>query len=187
MHLPWDDEELDNNYEIVYDEGDEYEPPYSYQKWYKTDFSGVKLVNTNLYQCDLRSAENIEIKQLKEAKNWDDAIYSKELFKELGLPEKLIDVVEAMFEKAKPDDAIDLNTLIGSKVEIRTYSDYETKTKTKIKVEITAFEKRNTPSSLISYRYNQNLFTVKTLDGIFLDKIEAYNIYIYIDMDTLKS
>lgn len=181
----WDDEELDNNYEIVYDEGDEYALSSSYQKWYKTDFSGVKLVNANLYACDLRSAKNIEIDELKKATNWDDAIYKDELFNELGLPEKFMSVIENIFKNVESDDDIDLNIFIGSQVEIRNKIDYETKIKTTIKGEITGFTKRTITSFFESDRYNKNLLTIKTSDGMVLDKIEPYNVYVY--MDTLKS
>lgn len=49
---------------------------------YVTDFSGAKLINTNLLFTNFKAAKNLTIEQLKEAKNWDKAIYDDKLFQE---------------------------------------------------------------------------------------------------------
>ncbi|WP_052754540.1 pentapeptide repeat-containing protein [Calothrix sp. 336/3] len=158
----WDEEEIDNNFELIsIDDG--YSPPYQYEKFYYTDFSGAKLTNANLVSTNFTSVKNLTPEQIKEAKNWYEAIYNKKLFDKLGLPKSLRSIVDS-----KPrdfDEDVYLEKLIGCQVEVRQYIDNETKTTTR--GEITGFSTSNS-------RVN-----VKTVNGENLEELSLYEIYIY--------
>ncbi|BAY96009.1 MULTISPECIES: pentapeptide repeat-containing protein [unclassified Tolypothrix] len=82
----WDEQQFDNNCINVPIEGDDSSSPDLQTQFVVTDFSGANLTNTNLLFTNLRGAKNLTLEQLKKAKNWDDAIYDQELYKELKLP-----------------------------------------------------------------------------------------------------
>ncbi|MEO1430277.1 MAG: pentapeptide repeat-containing protein [Cyanobacteria bacterium J06633_8] len=164
-----EDAEL-NFYPDEYEEDGKYFPDYSNITFYETDFYGAKLTDANLTSTSLEAANNLTIEQLKEAKNWDEAIYNSELFKKLGLPKPLQSIIDTMYENVDyldEDDDIDYEKLIGYQVEVRKNIDNETRTKTK--GEITGFSKSN------SY------VNIKTLDGKQLDKIRIYEVYVYVN------
>ncbi len=164
----WYEEEIDLNFktEVV---DDELSPAYQREIWYTTDFSEAKLTNANLLLTNLKAAENLTVEQLKEAKNWDEAIYNTKLFKKLGLPKPLESIIDDMYKDAfllDKDEDIDFEKLIGYQVEVRNYVENETKTITK--GEITGFSKLNR-------RVN-----VKTSNGEKLDKLYLHQVYVYI-------
>ena len=49
------------------------------------EYKGASLTMASLQGADLRQARGLAVPQVKEAKNWESAVYSDEL-KELGLP-----------------------------------------------------------------------------------------------------
>ncbi|MEA5570681.1 pentapeptide repeat-containing protein [Calothrix sp. UHCC 0171] len=53
--------------------------------FWNADFQGVNLTNANLEGSDLRYVQNLTPEQVKAAKNWEDAYYSNEFRKKLGL------------------------------------------------------------------------------------------------------
>jgi hypothetical protein len=163
----WYEEEIDFNFFEVEVVDDELGPPYQREIFYTTDFSGAKLTNANLVSTNLKAAENLTVEQLKEAKNWDEAIYNTKLFKKLGLPKPLESIIDNMYKDAfrlNKDEDIDFEKLIGYQVEVRNYLDNETKTI--IKGEITGFSKSNRRVNL------------KTSNGENLDKY-LYQVYVY--------
>lgn len=164
----WYEEEIDDNfYPSEYEEDGKYYPDYNNVIFYETDFSGAKLTDADLVSTNLKAANNLTVEQLKKAKNWDEAIYNSELFKKLGLPKPLREIINTMYENVyylDEDDDI-YEKLIGYQVEVRKNIDNETRTKTK--GEITGFSKLN------SY------VNIKTLDGKQLDRIRIYEVYVY--------
>ncbi len=50
------------------------------------DLFGAKLVRAKLVRANLSGAKNLKVEQIKEAKNWEEAKYSKEFREKLGLP-----------------------------------------------------------------------------------------------------
>jgi|GEM_PF-1576721 len=166
----WYEEEIDENFypSEYYEEDGKYLPDYNNIIFYATDFSGAKLTDANLVSTNLKGADNLTVEQLKEAKNWDEAIYDSELFKKLGLPKPLQSIIDAMYENVDldEDEDIDYEKLIGYQVEVRNYIDNETKTITK--GEITGFSKSNR-------RVN-----VKTSNGERLNKLYLHQVYVYV-------
>ncbi|AFZ00145.1 pentapeptide repeat-containing protein [Calothrix sp. PCC 6303] len=80
----WDEEMIDNNFEFVYD--DECDPQYNgYERWYSTNFSGAKLTNTNLRFTNLKAVKDLTLEQIKEGKNWDEAIYNSKFLKKIRI------------------------------------------------------------------------------------------------------
>ncbi|NJO31190.1 MAG: pentapeptide repeat-containing protein [Richelia sp. SL_2_1] len=54
------------------------------------DFSGTKLSNANLSGANLIEAKNLTPEQIKQAKNWEKAVYTPEFYKQLYLEEDII-------------------------------------------------------------------------------------------------
>jgi uncharacterized protein YjbI with pentapeptide repeats len=160
----WNEEGIDFNFELREVDGDEFGPSYQDERFFQTDFSEAKLTDANLVSTNLRGAENLTVEQLKEAKDWDEAIYDDELFKKLGLPKTLKSIIDTMPKDA--DENVDVEKLIGYQVEVRDYTDNGTETITR--GEITGFSKSN-------HRVN-----VKTSNGEQLDKLSLWNVYVYI-------
>lgn len=71
----WDDEELDNNYELV-NHIDEDCVPYTTEHLYETNFKDANLQDADLKYANLKGAYNLTPEQVKLAKNWDQAIYT---------------------------------------------------------------------------------------------------------------
>lgn len=87
----------------------------------------------------MKAADNLTLEQLKEAKNWDEAIYDGELFNKLGLPKPLQSIIDSMSRDVDEDENVNVEKLLGYQVEVRNYIDNETKTR--IRGEITGFSK----------------------------------------------
>ena len=116
----WYEEEIDDNfYPSEYEEDGKYYPDYNNVIFYETDFYGAKLTDADLVSTNLKAAKNLTAEQLKEAKNWDEAIYNSKLFKELGLPKPLQSIIDAMYQNVdlNEDEDIDYEKLIGYQVE----------------------------------------------------------------------
>lgn len=152
----WDEEEIDCNYVLVNIEDEYCGNDYQYES-YSTNFSEAILTNADLKFTNLKAAKNLTLEQLKEAKNWDEAIYNSELFKQLGLPKSL---------RKFQSEGEDIEKFIGSQVEVRSYTHEETKTITK--GEITGFSK------------SKRCVDVKTLNGEQLDKLYLDEVYVYV-------
>ncbi len=152
----WDEIDIDNNFEEIYHDN-KYELPYIEERFYETDFKGAKLTNADIKYTNFKAAINLTSEQLKLAKNWDEGTYSNDLLKMLGLPKslQLIKSEGENFEK-----------MVGYQVEVRSYSDKNVETITK--GEITGFSK--------STRH----VNVKTSNGEQLDKLELFEVYVYI-------
>jgi uncharacterized protein YjbI with pentapeptide repeats len=163
----WNEIEIHDNFEFRHIEGDDYSHPYTDERWYKTDFSGAKLTDANLISTNFKGANNLTSEQLKNAKNWDEAIYDSDLFKMLGLPESLQSVIDSMVKNADEDEDEDViyQKLIGCQIEVRNYTDNETKTVTK--GELTGFNK------------SKSRVKVKTSNGELWDKLFRNMIYVY--------
>lgn len=165
----WDELDMGNNYYWVTIEPREWEEASEpYEELYKTDFSGAVLINTNIKSVNLKGEVNLTVEQLKQAKNWDEAIYDKELFKELGLPEPLNQLINDLWHKnnvSRKD--IDVKELIGKPVEVREEVDEETKTITK--------------GEIVSFDADRDRVDIKTVDGKFLNKIFTWQVYVYIN------
>lgn len=169
--LTWDEENIENNFDFIDVDGDEFQPPYSQEIWYATDFSGAKLINTNLLSTNLKGAKNLTVEQLKHAKNWDDAIYEDKLFKELEMPEKFMSIINTMFKDVESYEDINFQMFVGRKVEIKKYMDKETKTI--IKGEITGFTNLSIDE--------EERINIKTSDGIELKKVNPKYVYVYMN------
>jgi uncharacterized protein YjbI with pentapeptide repeats len=178
----WDEEEVDNNFDSVVEVGDNGELSWSHDNliWYDTNFSGAVLTNANLESANLKGAGNLTVEQLKQAKNWDEAIYGEKLFKKLGLPQNLSYLINERFEDLRHRSSqydkfvtgisykdIDFQDFIGKPIEIRGKVSKETKTATK--------------GEIIDFSADREEVDVKTADGKILNKISTSRVYIYMN------
>lgn len=154
--ITFDEEVLELNYKQIYVEDDEFSPGYQTDIWFETDFSGVKLTNTDLKYSNLKSAKNLIPEQLKAAINWDKAQYNDELFNQLGLPKSL---------KKLKSEGIEIEQFIDYPIEVRDYIDEETETITQGK--ITGF-------SISNHRVNVKVLSGQQLDDLCLDDVYVY-------------
>ena len=65
------------------------------------DLSGAVLTDADLAFADFRGAQNVSAEQLKEARNWDEAMYDPALLAILGLPMDHNATVEQMKQKSQ--------------------------------------------------------------------------------------
>lgn len=180
--LSWDEEEVDNNFDPVVEVDDDGELSWSHDNliWYDTDFSGAVLTNANLKSANLKGVGNLTVEQIKQAKNWDEAIYGEKLFKKLGLPQNLGYLINERFEDLRHRSSqydkfvtgisyndVDFQEFIGKPVKIRGKINKETKTATK--------------GEIIDFSADREEVDIKTADGEILNKISTSRVYIYMN------
>lgn len=178
----WDELEIDNNFDPkeVEEDGEVVGWDYNDVEFYETDFLGTVLLNANLKSANLKGQVNLTVEQLKQAKNWDEAIYGEKLFNKLGLPENLSYLINERFEDLRHRSSqydkfvtgisyndIDFQEFIGKPVEIRDEVDEESKTVTK--------------GEIIAFNADRNKVDIKTADGKILNKIFTSLVYVYMN------
>jgi uncharacterized protein YjbI with pentapeptide repeats len=165
--LSWDEEEVDNNFYYpteIGEDGDYWQD--SNPKYYETDFSGAILVGANLKSANLKGEANLSVEQLKQARNWDEVFYHKELFEKLGLPKRLSQFIDNLCnEKDMSLEDIDIKEFIGKPIEIREIIDEEKKTVIK--------------GEIVDFNSKINKVKIKTIDGKYLEKVRTSKVYIY--------
>lgn len=74
-----------DNFDLVYGFDEFTGQEWSNQIWLISNFSEAIFNNANLEFANLQGINNLTLEQVKTAKNWDKAVYSSNLYKELGL------------------------------------------------------------------------------------------------------